>query len=76
MDFSSILQAIATIGFPIVACIGCAWFFNRINENYRQDLKEINAQHRDEMKSMTEALNNNTLALQKLTDSFRKDGDT
>ena len=73
MDFSSILQAIATIGFPIVACIGCAWFFNRVNENYRQDLKELNAHHREEMKSMTDALNNNTLAIQKLTDTIGKD---
>ena len=76
MSFSEVLQAITTIGFPIVACIGIAIFFNKINENYRMDIKEINALHHDEMKNMTEAVNNNTLALQKLTDSFRRDGDT
>ena len=75
MSFSEVLQAITTIGFPIVACIGIAIFFNKINENYRLDIKEINALHHDEMKNMTEAVNNNTLALQKLTDSFQKGGD-
>lgn len=75
MSFSEVLQAITTIGFPIVACIGIAIFFNKINENYRMDIKEINALHHDEMKNMTEAVNNNTLALQKLTDSFQKGGD-
>ena len=75
MSFSEVLQAITTIGFPIVACIGIAIFFNKINENYRMDIKEINALHHDEMMNMTEAVNNNTLALQKLTDSFQKGGD-
>lgn len=70
MDFSTILQAIATIGFPIVACIGMAIFFNKVNDNYRQDIKEINQQHKEEMKAMTEAVTNNTMALQKLADKI------
>lgn len=70
MDFTSILQAIATIGFPIVACIGIAWFFNKVNENYRQDIKELSMQHKEEMQAMTEAVTNNTMALQKLIDKI------
>lgn len=73
MDFTSILQAIATIGFPIVACIGIAWFFNKVNENYRSDIKELSTQHKEEVKAMTEAITNNTLALQKLTDRIGGD---
>lgn len=68
MDFPTILSAIGSIGFPIIACIGIAWFFNRVNENYRTDLKEMNAQHKEEMKLMTDAINNNTLVLQRLCD--------
>lgn len=68
MDFPTILSAIGSIGFPIVACIGIAWFFNRVNENYRTDLKEMNTQHKEEMKLMTDAINNNTLVLQRLCD--------
>ena len=73
MDFASVLQAITTVGFPIVACIGTAWFFNKVNENYRQDIKELSLQHKEEMQAMTEAVTNNTMALQKLID--RVDGD-
>lgn len=73
MDFSTVLQAIATIGFPIVACIGMAIFFNKVNDNYRQDIKEINQQHKEEMKAMTEAVTNNTMALQKLADKIGVD---
>lgn len=73
MDFTSILQAIATVGFPIIACIGIAWFFNRVNENYRTDIKELSKQHQDEMKAMTEAVSNNTLALQRLVDKLDAD---
>lgn len=67
-----ILQAIASVGFPIVACCGCAFFFSRVNDNYRSDIKEINAQHKEEMKAITDALNNNTLALQKLADKMEE----
>lgn len=70
MDFASILQAITTIGFPIVACIGIAWFCNKVNENYRQDIKELSLQHKEEMQAMTEAVTNNTMALQKLIDKI------
>ena len=73
MDFTSILQAIATVGFPIIACVGIAWFFNRVNENYRTDIKELSKQHQDEMKAMTEAVSNNTLALQRLVDKLDAD---
>lgn len=75
MDFTSILQAIATIGFPIVACIGIAWFFNKVNENYRQDIKELSLQHKEEMQAMTEAVTNNTMALQKLIDKIESGDD-
>lgn len=70
MDFSTILTAIATVGFPIVACCGIAFFFNRVNDNYRNDIKEINVQHKEEMQAMTEAINNNTLVIQKLVDKI------
>ena len=74
MGINEILTAIATVGFPIVACCAMAYFFSRVNDNYRNDIKEINAQHKDEMDAMTQAINNNTLVIQRLVD--RMDGDT
>lgn len=70
MDFNTILQVIGSYGFPIVACCALAWYFNKINENYRNDLKELNANHKEEVKAMTDAISNNTLVIQKLVDSL------
>lgn len=53
MDLTTILQAIGSVGFPIVACCAMAYFFHKINDNYRQDVKD-----------MTKAIENNTLAIQ------------
>ena len=68
-----ILTAIGTVGFPIVACCAIAWFFNKVNENYRNDIKELSAAHKEEAKAMTEAINQNTLVIQKLCDYLTKE---
>ena len=70
MDFNTIMQLIGSYGFPIVACCALAWYFNKIIENYRNDLKELNASHKEEVKAMTDAIANNTLVVQKLVDSL------
>lgn len=67
---NEIVQMISAVGFPIVACVGMAYFFAKVNDNYRNDIKEIQASHKDEMKAMTDAINNNTLVIQKLIDSM------
>lgn len=73
MDFANVLTAIGSVGFPIVACCGMAYFFSRVNANYRADIKEITAQHKEEMDNMTQAINNNTMALQRLLDKMGDD---
>lgn len=62
MDINAVTTAISTLGFPIVMCGAMFWYM----------IKEKDA-HIEEMNSVTEALNNNTLILQKLCD--RLDGD-
>lgn len=57
MEFENILTAISTVGFPIVMCIALMYMIYHLNE-----------QHKDEMNKMVESLNNNTLAIQHLTD--------
>lgn len=59
MDFSAVLQAISTVGFPIVMCLIFAWH-----------IKDLNEGHREETEKFTEALNSNTLVLQKLCDAM------
>ena len=68
MDANTLTTIIGSLGFPIVACIGMAYFFAKVNENYRNDIKEMNANHKAEIDKMTEAINNNTVVVQKLID--------
>ena len=70
MTIETILTIIGSYGFPICACCAIAWFFNKVNENYRNDIKELSATHKEEVKAMTEAINQNTLVIQKLCDSL------
>lgn len=70
MDFATVLQAIGTVGFPIVACIAIAVFFSKINDNYRSDIKELNTSHKEEIKQLSDVIASNTLVLQKLCDKL------
>lgn len=63
-----ILSLLGQYAFPIVACIAMGWYVKYIQDNYRKDIQELSENHREEMNKVTSALNNNTLALQKLTD--------
>ena len=70
MDFNTIMSANGTVGFPIVACTCMAYFFAKTNENYRQDLKEQNQMHKEETKSLVDAINNNSMVIQRLIDEL------
>lgn len=70
---NEILNAITTVGFPIVSCIVIAWYAKYTNDNYRNDMKEANTVHKEEMNQLSQALQNNTLALQKLCTMIEKE---
>lgn len=57
MDINVIMQAITTVGFPIVMCICLAWYCMKLDDS-----------HKAETDKFTTALNENTLILQKLCD--------
>lgn len=73
MDFQMIIAAVGSLGFPIVACCGMAYFFAKANDNYRQDMKEMNSKHKEEIDKMSEAINNNTKALELLIQKMGDD---
>lgn len=68
-----IWSAIGQYAFPIVACVVMGWYVKYIQDNYRKDISDISTRHKEEMDKVTQALNNNTLAIQKLTDYIGKD---
>lgn len=66
VDLTSIVQLIGSLGFPVAACLVMGWYVKYITDQNRVELGKLNDQHREEMNSITEALNNNTLALTEL----------
>lgn len=68
-----ITTIITTVGFPIVACGAMGWYVKYISDRHSKEVQQLNEQHQEEMKQVTEALNNNTLALQKLCDKIGGD---
>lgn len=59
MDVNAIIQIISGVGFPIAACLICFWYVNKLTET-----------HKEEVNKLTDALNNNTLVMQKLCDKL------
>ena len=72
---NDIVQIISTLGFPIVACLLLGYFVKTQTENYREDIKELQREHKEEAQRMTEAINNNTLVIQKLCDKMEVDNE-
>lgn len=68
MDINSIVAVISSVGFPIVACIGLGWYVKYQTDNNNKEVSEMRREHQEEIAKVTDALNNNTLALQKLCD--------
>lgn len=62
MDANTIIQVVGSLGFPIVMCGGLFWRMIISDE-----------QHKAEMDKLSEALNNNTLAITKLSDKLNKE---
>lgn len=59
MDANVIMSMISSLGFPIVVAVALFWKMN-----------EQDKDHKEEMKQLTEAVQNNTLTMQKLIDKL------
>lgn len=59
MGYDEVLTAITTVGFPIVMCCILLWY-----------IIDITKKHKEESEKFTEALNRNTLVMQKLCDKL------
>jgi hypothetical protein len=63
MDVNTLIQLVGSLGFPIVACGALFWRMIKSDE-----------QHKEEMNKISDALNNNTVALTRLTNQLDKEG--
>ena len=65
-----VLQAITTVGFPIVCCGVLMYYVKYIRDKDTEMIADIMARHNEEVNTMSAALNENTLVLQKLCDKL------
>ena len=65
MDVQAITSIITNVGFPIAVCLICFWYINKMQE-----------QHKAETDKLAEALNNNTIVMQKLINNLENKGGT
>lgn len=72
---NDIISMISSFGFPVVACIGLAYFFKYVFDKNREDINRINDIYRDELNGLKDALNNNTLVINRLVD-YLKEGES
>ena len=56
---NDIVSVISTLGFPIAMCLILCYYVSKINESHKAESKEF-----------ADALNNNTIVLQKLCDKL------
>lgn len=59
MDITAITTIISNVGFPIAACIAMFWYVNKQTDVHKQEIDKL-----------TESLNNNTKAVNKLVDAL------
>lgn len=80
----TIITIVQQLGFPIAVAAACAFYvkyrddksdakLEKLQSVYAEDLKAERADHKQEMTSITEAVNNNTLVMQKLLDKLAEE---
>lgn len=70
---NEIINAITNLGFPIVMCGAALWYVKYVEDKHREERERMQQQHDDEMKSVTAAINNNTIALTKLCEKIERE---
>lgn len=66
MDFATVIQAIGTVGFPIIAFFVCVYGLKYSFDKSRED----NAKNVEMITKLTDAVNNNTVVLTQLVERF------
>lgn len=65
-----VMTAINTLGLPTVVAVASMWYVKYRDDKNDVRVDKLNEVHKKEMEDITEALNNNTLALQRICDTF------
>ena len=66
------MTAINTLGLPTVVAIASMWYVKYREDKNDARMDKLNELHKQEMVDITEAVNNNTIALQRICDTFEQ----
>ena len=69
---NEIMTAINTLGVPTVVASASMWYVKYREDKNDERIDKLNEAHKQEMSDITEALNNNTIALQRICDTFEQ----
>lgn len=73
MGAADIISMVQNLGVAVVMCLMCAWFIKYMFDKFMEKSKADDERHKLEMDSITTALNNNTLAITKLSERLDND---
>lgn len=73
------IEIVQSLGFPILASCACGWYVKYITDKnddktekqakyFQENLDKMELRHSEALEKITEALNNNTVALTRLTE--------
>lgn len=67
-----VIKLIQLVGFPATLCIVLLIGFKYIFDKFMTEMSQERESHRQEMETVTTAVNNNTVALTKLSEKLDK----
>lgn len=79
MDVTNYISIISSVGFPIFMCLVMMYYIKYREDKNTETTNALNLAHTEEMlkfkDDMTKALNNNTIALEKLCEKLNERGE-
>lgn len=69
--FNEFLQAIATVGFPVVACGAVSFAYYSTTKKFADTISKMNSDHTVEVLTMTKSIDNNTAIMERLLDNLK-----
>lgn len=67
---NEVITLINSLGLPTVVACASMWYVKYREDKNDQKIEKMTEEHKEEMIDITNALNNNTLALQRICDIF------
>lgn len=73
MDVSMITGLISNLGVPVSLLFASFWLLDQERKDHKKEVAELREEFSSGRSQMVEALNNNTLAIQHLAETLRKE---